>query len=109
MSESDQQDAIKSVTAWCEDFLRWLKDIHYCDNERVQLFKAREYFGNPKSLKGEKFSDLLWDDSRSKELLQDDNAITLKNKIGELDTRDFGEPNQGVAGLAKAVYVCCKV
>lgn len=109
LSESDQQDGIKSVNAWCEDFLRWLKDIHYCDNERVQLFKAREYFANPKSLKGEKFSDLLWDDSRSKELLQEDNSITLKNKVGELDTTNFGEPNQGVAGLAKAVYVCCKV
>lgn len=109
LSESDQQDAIKTVTAWCEDFLRWLQDIHQCDNERIQLFKAREYFANPQSLKGEKFSDLLWNDSRSKELLQNDNVITLKNNIGELDTSNFGEPNQGVAGLAKAIYVCCKV
>ena len=109
LSDSDQQEAIKSIDNWCVDFLRWLKDIHYCDNERIRLFKAREYFVNPRSLKGEKFGDLLWDDSRTKEIVDQDTAVTLKNAIGDLDISNFGEPNQGVPGLAKAIYVCCKV
>ncbi|WP_373481082.1 hypothetical protein [Geminocystis sp.] len=109
LSDSAQQEAIKTINAWCEDFLRWLRDIHYCDNERIQLFKAREYFVDVKNLKPEKLGDLLWDDSRTKDILDQDTAVNLKNTIGDLDTKNFGEPNQGVSGLAKAVYITCKV
>lgn len=109
LSDSQQQEALKIVGDWCADFLRWLGDIHVCDNEKIELFKAREHFISGKSLKAENFADLLFDDSRIKEDLEKDNIVALKNTIGELDITKFGEPNQGVAGLAKSVYVCCKV
>ncbi|MGI0482538.1 hypothetical protein ACN4EE_17365 [Geminocystis sp. CENA526] len=109
LGDSQQQEAIKTITAWCEDFLRWVRDIHYCDNETIKLFKAREYFSNPRSVKGEKLSDLVHDDNRTKDVLTLDNTVTLKNSIGELNPADFGAPNQGVGGLAKAIYLTCKV
>lgn len=109
LGDTTQQEAIKTIDAWCEDFLRWLKDIHYCDNESIRLFKAKEYFPNPHNLKGEKLGNLFWDDARGKEIVDRDTAVNLKNSIGDLDLRNFSEPNQGVTGLAKAVYVTCKV
>ncbi len=109
LSEAQQQEAIKTIDNWCQDYLRWLSDIHICDSEKIELFKAREHFLNGRGLKPENFADLLFDESRTKDDLTQDNLVKLKNTISELDTTKFGEPNQGVAGLAKAVYVCCKL
>lgn len=109
LSDTTQQEAIKTINNWCQDFLRWLGDIHQCDNEKIQLFKAREHFSNSNRLSNDKFSDLFFDDARGKEMLDKDTIVELKNTIGALDISKFGEPNQGVTGLAKAIYVCCKV
>ena len=109
LSDDRQQEAIKIVNEWCRDFLRWLSDIHQCENERIELFKAREHFVSLDSLKEEKLAHLFFDDPRAKDLLEKDNLVNLKNNLGDLDISKFAEPNQGVAGLAKALYVCCKV
>lgn len=109
LSQNEQQEAIKIINDWCRDFLRWLSDIHQCENERVNLFKAREHFVNLDSLKEEKLAHLVFDDPRAKDLLDKDNLVNLKNNLGDLDISKFAEPNQGVAGLAKALYVCCRV
>ena len=109
LSDSSQQDAIKSINNWCQDFLGWLFDIHQCEKERIELFKARENFVNLNDLKDDKLADLFFDDPRAKDALDKDNTVNMKNELGDLDIRSFGEPNQGVAGLAKALYVCCKV
>ncbi len=109
LSNDEEQESIKIINNWCRDFLRWLSDIHQCENERIELFKAREHFVNLDSLKEEKLANLFFDDPRAKDLLDKDNVVNLKNKLGDLDISRFAEPNQGVAGLAKALYVCCKV
>lgn len=60
-------------------------------------------------MKREKLGNLFWDDARGKEIVDRDTSVTLKNSIGDLDLQNFGEPNQGVTGLAKAIYLNCKV
>jgi len=109
LSDDQQQKAIKIIDEWCEDFLRWVSEIHQCDNELIQLFKAREYFSAGKNVNSDNFAKLLHGDSRAKEIIDKDTSVNLKNTIGELDVSNFGSPNQGVAGLAKAIYVCCKL
>lgn len=109
LSSDEQQEAIKIINDWCRDFLRWLFEIHQCENEKIQLFKAREHFVNLNSLKEEKLANLFFNDPRGKDLLDKDNLVNLKNTLGDLDISTLSEPNQGVAGLAKALYVCCKL
>lgn len=109
VTSNEQQQAIKAIGTWAKDFLRWLADIHRCEQENIRLFKT-EHFASPDSpLQPERLSELFWDDIRSKEQVQKDNPIALKNAIGEIPPSSLGTPNQGVQGLAKAIYRCCKV
>lgn len=109
ISDKKEQEAIKNISNWCKDYLRWLLDIHQCDNERIELFRAKENFVNLDNLREENLANLFFDDPRAKDLLNKDNLVNLKNKFDDLDVSKFAEPNKGVAGLAKALYVLCKV
>lgn len=110
LSADRQQEAIKIINNWCLDFLRWLSEIHQCENERIELFKAKEHFANLDNLKEEKLADLFFDDPRAKDLLTKDTISSLKEKFSNpFDPKILSAPNQGVAGLAKAIYIFCQV
>ncbi len=109
LSSDEQQEMIERINNWSFNFLQWLVDIHNCDREAVNLLKAREHFTNLDNLKEENFAYLFHDDPRAKDILQKDNLVNLQNSLGDIDTSQFSEPNKGVAGLAKALYVYCKL
>lgn len=109
LSSETEQNAIKIVNNWCRDFLRWLSAIHECDREKIELLKAREHIVDIDNLKAEKLANLCFDDPRAKDVVNKDTVVNLKNNLGDMDITRLSEPNQGVAGLVKALYVCCRV
>ncbi len=106
LGSDQQQEIIKFINDWCEDFLRWLSDIHQCDNEQIQLFRAKENFTD---FKQEKFATLFFDDPRARDLINQDTLVNLKNEFSQSEITDFGKQNPGVVGLAKALYIFCKL
>jgi hypothetical protein len=89
--------------------LRWLQDIHLCDKERIELFKAKEYF-KLNDLKIENLADLFWANSNDKEKKMRDTIDNLKDKFSDpFNPKDLSDPKEGVAGLAKAIYIFCRI
>ncbi len=106
LSDTQQQDAIKVITSWCQDYLRWLYDLHQCEGEQIQLFVS-DAFQNPEGkLKQEQLAELVSEynlDSRSK------SRDTIQNLKRTLQSyRVDGTTNVGVVGLARTLYTLCK-
>jgi hypothetical protein len=97
-----QQEAIRTVSNWCRDYLRWLDNLHQCESDRVELFKTQPFSDLNGQIKRDSLSDLIIEDTRDPRTKQQQDRIAtikdaLQDKRGE-------EINQGTAGLAKALY-----
>ncbi|HLO85398.1 MAG TPA: tubulin-like doman-containing protein [Nostocaceae cyanobacterium] len=105
LADPKEQEAIRIITYWCQDYLRWLRDIHQCEGDDIKLFMSRA-FGNPQEqLRQDDFSQLISGDTRvSNQISQD----TLQKLYLNLTT-NLTPPNRGTAGLAKALYINCKL
>jgi len=106
-NDMKEQEAIKVISAWCQDYLRWLSDIHQCNNEDIELFKANHF----KELKKDNFADLVYDDGRDQNFKNQDTVSNLKVKLDEeIEPKTkITAPNEGVVGLAKAIYMLSKI
>jgi hypothetical protein len=106
LSDTQQQDAIKFISNWCKDYLRWLYDLHQCEGEQIQLFVSST-FDNPESkLKQEQLAELVFEynlDSRTK---AKDTIYSLKRNLQNY--RQDTATNVGIVGLARTLYVLCK-
>jgi Tubulin like len=102
----EEQKAIGVIDAWCKDYLRWLGDLHQCDGDSVELFDDRIFKELDGQLGGEELPDLVFADSRDKNARTQDTVQRLREK---LDPKELTPPNQGIAGLAKALYRLCKL
>ncbi len=103
-SDSKEQEAIDVVTKWCQQYLAWLHAIHQCEGEDIQLFASRSLLA-PKI---EMLSNLVIGDSRDKGKQTQDNINELNVKLIS-QPRNLEEPNQGAAGLAKALYILSRI
>jgi hypothetical protein len=107
-ADPQEQEAVRIITYWCQDYLRWLHDLHECQGDQVQLFMARS-FSNPEAqLKQEEFSQLVISDSRDKGKQSQDTVQRLHVSL-MTEPRNLYPPNQGTAGLAKALYILCRL
>lgn len=104
-NDSQQQEAIAIINRWCRDYLRWLGQLHQSP-ETIQLFQSN-YFANPDdNLNIENLSDLVLQDHRDQSQKARDTVQRLKER---LNPKAIAVPNQGTVGLAKALYLACKL
>ncbi len=103
-NEQEQQDAIKNITQWCETYLRWLGSLHY-SVDNVELFKRSAFTDPNGQLKKEldNFPELVIDGNIGTKQ-QQDTIQRLKEKLDEKKT-----DNKGAIGLAKDLYLLCKI
>jgi hypothetical protein len=94
------------ITRWCEDFARWLIDIHGFEAEAINLFFI-DHVTSPETIY---FGSLLQNDHRPKVKQKADTIESIKllldpkNKDGiNLELFDA----RGYVGLAKYLYVIC--
>jgi hypothetical protein len=106
--DTNEQEAITIVSNWCKDYLRWLSELHLCEGDNVQLFMSRSFMNSEVQLKQEEFPNLVISDSRDKGKQSQDTVQSLHvNLISE--PKNFMPPNQGTAGLAKALYILSRL
>ncbi|MEA5572382.1 tubulin-like doman-containing protein [Calothrix sp. UHCC 0171] len=103
-SDSKEQNAIDIVTKWCQQYLAWLHSIHQCEGEDIELFNSNSLL-TPKI---EMFSNLVIGDSRDKSKKIQDTISELNVKLIS-QPKNLEEPNQGAAGLAKAIYILSRI
>jgi hypothetical protein len=105
-NDQDQQSAIAKITDWCQDYLRWLSLVHQCVGENIQLFNANHFRNS--NLSPQNLSDLIAGegDSRSKDQKSKDTVQKLKERF---HPPAISLPNQGILGLAKALYFVCRL
>jgi Tubulin like len=107
-NDAKEQDAIAAVSEWCKDFLRWLTEMHQCDEEAISLFRTDRLT----TLTGQQVSS---EDELSKlvvgvEFDRNKQAIdTIPNLKLNLD-RDWTPSGfgKGTVGLVRALYFLCK-
>ncbi|MBD2663526.1 hypothetical protein B6N60_03422 [Richelia sinica FACHB-800] len=106
-NDPEQQNAIETISIWCQDYLRWLSQIHQCVDENIQLFNAK-HFANG-SMKPDNLSDLIigGGDSRDKNQKSRDTVQELKRRLNPAAISNL--PKIGIFGLAKALYIVCRL
>lgn len=108
-TDSEQEDA-KVIGKWCERYLSWLATIHYSHSsvDGIRLFRPNAFADSDGQLKKEidNFSNLVADDTRDEDKRRRDTLQRLKE---QLDPKIVNAPSTGTLGLAKALYVLCKL
>jgi Tubulin like len=107
-ADPKEQEAVRIVNYWCQDYLRWLHELHQCQGDAINLFTANS-FSNPEAqLKQEEFSQLVKNDSRDEGKKNQDTVQRLHVSLIS-EPRVLNPPNQGTAGLAKALYILSRL
>ncbi len=106
-NNSSQQEAISIISNWCQDYLRWLSQIHNDNGDSIQLFNRDKLVNLDSQSREEELSHLLVYDQRDTIIKGQDNVQKLKELL--LDHRAINPPNQGTAGLAKSIYILCNL
>lgn len=91
-----QQMGIKILSEWGQDYLRWIRDIHQCDTDRVRFFNP-QIFGHQGRL-----SDLVLDDPRDPKAKQKQDGIPWIKE--ELRRQKSTDTRRGTVGLATSLY-----
>ncbi|MDJ0716935.1 MAG: tubulin-like doman-containing protein [Prochloraceae cyanobacterium] len=106
LSDLQQQDAIKIISNWCQDYLRWLYDIHQCEGEQIQFFVPNTFENPEGKLRQEQLAELVFKDNPDRRSKARDTIHNLKKKLQSY--RQDTAANVGVVGLARTLYVLCK-
>ncbi|MFM7372454.1 MAG: hypothetical protein ACKO2Z_32665, partial [Sphaerospermopsis kisseleviana] len=104
-NDPEQQNALEIISIWCQDYLRWLSQIHQCADENIQLFNAKHFANSP--MKPDYLSDLIIGDSRDKNQKSRDTVQDLKRRLNPEAISNL--PKIGIFGLAKALYIVCRL
>ncbi|MBD2337777.1 hypothetical protein H6G64_12380 [Calothrix sp. FACHB-156] len=106
-NDPEQQNAIEKISIWCQDYLRWLSQIHQCVGENIQLFNAKHF--NSSSFNPQHLADLIvgLGDSRDQTQKSKDTVQRLKERLNPEAIATL--PKQGIFGLAKALYLVCRL
>ncbi|MDJ0729422.1 MAG: hypothetical protein QNJ33_05445 [Crocosphaera sp.] len=106
LSSPQEQEALKTINIWCQDYLTWWYTLHQNEEEQIQLFNTKA-FGNPQGkLRREQLNELVSGsniDSRSK---AKDTIQTLKLQL-QRSKQDLSS-KLGIIELAKTLYSFCK-
>ncbi|PSB04278.1 hypothetical protein [Merismopedia glauca] len=105
-NDPNQQNAIAIVSYWCKGFLWWLYYLHQAEGEVVELFNVKAWENLNGELKGEELPNLAIRDNRDRTRQSQDTPARLKNN---LDPKRLKAPNQGTIGLARALYILCRL
>ena len=109
LENSSEQEKIKEIQDWCQDYLRWLATIHN-PQTGVKLFNCNSFAENTSGrhhgddVKLKPYSKGIRDEFSR--LLNNHNGVSI-NRILELLPRmakNIEPPNGGTVGLAKALY-----
>jgi Tubulin like len=103
--DTKHQEAIKIINDWCKDYLRWLYEIHQCESDKIDLFKA-SILNPSQNLEGQNLQHLIINDLRDAKTKLKDEPARIKNAI---DPKQVKGINQGTIGLAQAVYLACQL
>lgn len=103
LNDNQEIDKIEAIKDWCEDYLRWLGNIHRSNklNNEIELFKTRAFFEDNGELKNDRdeFPNLGMTPSR----------VKINKILGDLNPKKISDPNRKTIGLAKALYyTICK-
>lgn len=107
-NDPQQQQDIADITEWCQDYLRWLSDIHQCDGDDIQLFRYRAFANLGEKLQGEYLADLVVGDNRDQEVKNQDTLKKLKQKLKSKNL-NLSFSDKGTVGLAKTLYLLCRL
>ncbi|MGK7893572.1 MAG: hypothetical protein AB4372_08095 [Xenococcus sp. (in: cyanobacteria)] len=107
-NDDGEKQAIADITEWCQDYLRWLSDIHQCDGDNIQLFRYRAFADLGEELQGEYLPDLVVGDTRDRNAKKQDTLQQLKLDL-ESDKINLSSEQKGTVGLAKTLYLLCRL
>jgi hypothetical protein len=108
--DSREQETLHSLNNWCEAYLTWLSNLHQSEYEEIELFKAETFLDLDRDgrlrPKEDAFANLIFGDARDPISRSKD---TPRRLMAQLDPKLLSPPNQGTAGLAKALYLLCQI
>ncbi|MEM8719532.1 MAG: hypothetical protein AAGE84_09525 [Cyanobacteria bacterium P01_G01_bin.39] len=107
-NDDEQKKAIDIITEWCQDYLRWLSEVHQCDGDDIELFRYRAFANLGNDLQGEYLSELVIGDKRDSNAKKQDTIQQLKLQLESI-TSNSSSAQQGTIGLAKALYQLCRL
>jgi hypothetical protein len=99
-----EQEAIRVITEWCRSYLNWIRDVHQCDGDDVQLFRYRAFDGIDGQVRGEYLNELVLGDTREQGLKQRDTIQAIKVALVNLPSA-----RKGTVGLAQELYKLCRL
>lgn len=106
-NDDEEKKAIATITEWCQDYLRWLSEVHQCDGDDVRLFRFRAFANLGNDLQGEYLADLVVGDNRDPNAKKQDTIQQLKLKLESASSSSSAQ--KGTIGLAKALYQLCRL
>ncbi|MEM9543019.1 MAG: hypothetical protein AAGA60_26450 [Cyanobacteria bacterium P01_E01_bin.42] len=105
----EEQDRLKEIQDWCQDYLLWLAAIHWSETG-VELFNPHSFLENwpnkedRNELNLKPYSKEVRDEFTN--LLNNSNSTSIYQILEKLPrtAREIQLPNRGVVGLVKALY-----
>jgi len=105
-NSSQEKEIIQTITDWCKVYLNWLVMLHNSTKrEQVGLYNTH-YFKKADKLNIDHFSDLIVGDARDQSAKKRDTVDALERRF---NPRALSPPNNGTVGLAKALYLVCRL
>ncbi|NES19561.1 MAG: hypothetical protein F6K41_11690 [Symploca sp. SIO3E6] len=108
-NDTQEQQAIEVISNWCQDYLRWLYQLHQNDSEQIQLFQSNAFSNPAGELSPEHLATLVLGDNRDKGRQSQDTVQRLKQKLYDTQDLNLMPPNKGTVGLAKSLYILCRL
>jgi hypothetical protein len=97
-----QQNAIKIISEWSKDHLRWIYDLHQCETDQIQLFNTNSFGEIIFKPQPGRLEQLIIGDTRDAKTRQrQDNLAQIKTSLMQYKS-PIGR--RGTAGLATALY-----
>jgi hypothetical protein len=105
-NDPKEQDAIGTISEWCLDYLRWLGELHQCDDESIDLFRPDRFIHlqGKETMSADELSQLVIGSEGDRSKQSQDTIPELKLELSRGDWMEFGK---GTTGLAKALYSLC--
>ncbi|MEL4894572.1 hypothetical protein [Crocosphaera sp. Alani8] len=107
LSDPEEQKAIETVTNWCTDYLRWVREIQeYAPGTiELELFRTGPLESFDGQVRGEYLRDLVLGDTREEGRKNQDEIQKIKEQLINSSTLDLGSSSLGTVRLANALYI----
>jgi len=106
-NDPKEQQAIATISEWCQDYLRWLTDLHQCNEETIDLFNTeplKDLTG--KVVKADELAQLIKGTQLDRSQMSKDTIPNLKLALDSQAPHAYGK---GVVGLARTLYALCEI